>query len=363
MQQRIQTLDGLRFVAAMGVLWIHTWTIYRNPRFIIGGVDFANFLAIGANGVDLFLVISGFCMYYFYASKSNFSYHDFYRFILKRWVRLSPAFYTATVIYTLVGIYAHHYKYNFFLNLLHSVFYLNHVLPQYNSASHFWTLTVEWQFYFIIPFLLMYQNKTGFNKTFVVIFGTIILAAIVAVFIANDQIDVLTDTLLFRGIEFGFGVIAARLLMKNNAYFINRKVWFVAFIVITYTGRVLVSKTMLAFSDHYYNLIRLLGFALMAIGFAGILYLSVTSARWLHAVLGNKLFKTMGKISYSFYLLHALVYPLVAICIFRYFNFFTGIAAPMVTTAVSAVILYPLSMLSYNLLERPFLSIGNLSSK
>jgi peptidoglycan/LPS O-acetylase OafA/YrhL len=40
-----------------------------------------------------------------------------------------------------------------------------------------------------------------------------------------------------------------------------------------------------------------------------------------------------------------------------------GIAAPMFSTLISVVILYPLSLLSYHLLEKPFLSIGNLTTK
>src|ERR1700753_1334175 len=99
LRPRIQALDGLRFLAAIGVLWIHSWTLYGHARWDVGKVDLANIMAIGGNGVDLFFVISGFCMYYFYASKADFSYHDFWRFLVKRWVRLSPAFYTATVLY------------------------------------------------------------------------------------------------------------------------------------------------------------------------------------------------------------------------------------------------------------------------
>ena len=347
----------------MGVLWIHTWTVHGNPRFYVGKFDIANIMAIGVNGVDLFFVISGFCMYYFYASKVEFSYHDFFRFIVKRWTRLSPAFYVATIIYILVGNYFYHEKYNFILNLLHSIFYLNYVFGQYSTASHFWTLTVEWQFYFTIPFLLIYQNKFGFKNTFSIIFGIIVLAALAAVVFTKTNSDIYTGTLLFRGIEFGCGVVAARLLLKTNTYFINRKLWLVAFIIITYTGRILISKPVLMLSYNYYNFFKLLGFTLMGIGFAGILYLSVTSVKWLHGLLGNKLFKTMGRISYSFYLLHTLVHPVVAGYVIKYMPFFTGIMAPITTTIISAIILYPLALLSYNLLEKPFLSIGNLTTK
>jgi peptidoglycan/LPS O-acetylase OafA/YrhL len=120
---RIQALDGLRCLAVIGTLWIHCWTHHHNPRFIIAHLDIANFLALGANGVDLFFVISGFCMYYFYAATVKFSYQDFFRFIVKRWVRLSPAFYMATIIYLLVSRFLYHNQFNAVLNIVHSLFY------------------------------------------------------------------------------------------------------------------------------------------------------------------------------------------------------------------------------------------------
>lgn len=363
MRPRIQTLDGLRFLAAIGVLWIHAWTEHGNPRLRLGIFNLSDFLAIGANGVDLFFVISGFCMYYFYGSKSEFSYHDFYRFIIKRWVRLSPAFYAATIIYLLVEKFIYHSNIDGIFGFLHSVFYLNFIFGQYNSASHFWTLTVEWQFYFTIPFLLIYQNKVGFKNTFFIIFGTVFFIAIISVLLLGNQFDFLASTILFRGIEFGCGIIAARLLIKNAAFLNNRVLWLLTFVIITYLGRILISKQVLTLSLHYYNLFKLLGFTLMGVGFAGILYLSVTSTKWLNLILGNKLFKTMGRISYSFYLLHGLIFPVITIYTIKYIPFSKGIIGPVFTTLISAIILYPISMLSFNLLEKPFLAIGNLTTK
>lgn len=357
MQQRIEALDGLRFLAAMGVLWIHCWTIHHNPRFFIGPVDIASFLAIGVNGVELFFVISGFCMYYFYASRTGFSYHDLYRFLLKRWLRLSPAFYVASLIYILVDKYIYHHNLNVVMNMVHSVFYLDHLLGNYFTASHFWTLTVEWQFYFVLPFILIWQNIAGFKKCFAAIFGIVFLAAVVSVLILKNESDYLTGTFLFRGVEFGFGVLAARLLIHTNNIFKNRTLWFLLFFIIVYSGRVLVSGPVLNLSAYYYNLFKLAGFTLMGAGFAGILYLSITSAHKLHSFLGNRLFKKMGRISYSFYLLHALIYPVIAGWVIVYLPALRGIAAPVATMLISAVILYPIALLSYNLLERPFLKM------
>lgn len=363
MRQRIKTLDGLRFLAALGVLWIHTWTMCGNPRFYIRGIDIASFMAIGGNGVDLFFVISGFCMYYFYASKTEFSYHDFYRFIVKRWVRLSPAFYVSTIIYALVSIYVFHHQGRYLLNLLNSVFYLNSIFPQYNIAPHFWTLGVEWQFYLIIPFLLMYQHKAGFKKIFTVIFFSIFLIGFISVFILKNHYDLFTSQLFFRGMEFGCGIIAARFIYLNKIYTRNRMLLLSMFIILTYGGRVLISGKILALSTNYYNLFKLFGFTIMGCGFAGILYLAITSAKWLNLILGNRLFKTMGKISYSFYLWHALILALIENYLIKFIPPDKGIITPVIITMITAVALYPVSLLSYKMLEKPFLSIGNLTTK
>ena len=363
MRQRIQTLDGLRFLAALGVLWIHSWTYHGNPRFYIGKLDIADILAIGGNGVDLFFVISGFCMYYFYASKSGFTYQDFSKFIVKRWARLSPAFYVSTILYIFVFKYVYHYRIDPLLSFVHSLFYFNYILSQYTTASPFWTLTVEWQFYFTIPFLLIYQNKIGFRKTFALIFGLLFIIAVVSVCIFRDQSDLITNSILFRGVEFGCGIIAARVFLTKIIVLNYRAIWLIASIIILYIGRIAVSKVILNSFPVYYNLVKLPGFIIMAIGFAGILYLSLTSAKWLNAILGNKLFKTFGRISYSFYLLHALIQPPVADWVIQYLPFIKGMMAPVATTVICTVILYPVALLSFNLLEKPFLSIGNLTTR
>ncbi|WP_374951539.1 acyltransferase family protein [Mucilaginibacter sp.] len=362
MKNRIQALDGLRFLAAAGVLWIHTWTLFGNPRFYVGKLDLASIIAIGGNGVELFFVISGFCMYYFYSRRPFSSYRDFGHFFLKRWVRLSPAFYTATVIYLL-----HEYFFNSGsrmqgLQLIHSLFYLNYWLGEYGVANHFWTLTVEWQFYLLVSLLLVWQRKAGFRRSFLYLFSLLGLAAVTTVFVYKAGSDYLTGTILFRGVEFGAGILTARLLLYPRPAFKNRKIWFFIFVAIICTGRVLVSERALRLAVHYYNLFKLAGFTLMGIGFSGFLYIIITSNGRLARLFGNRLMVSLGRVSYSFYLFHALIFPYVTGYIVRW-GIFQGIFGPLVATGCSILILYPLSLLSYTVLEKPFLSVGNMTSK
>lgn len=363
MNERIQTLDGLRFLAALGVLWIHTWTYFGNPRAYLFDFDIANILALGGNGVDLFFVISGFCMYFFYARKSTFTSAHYWRFLKKRWFRLSPAYYTAVTVYLLVDKFIYHYDRPYFTILLNSLAYANVFTPQYSAASHFWTLGVEWQFYVIIPFILMYQYSVGFKKIFLGIFLLLQLLALVAVLVFKNQSDIFINQIFFRGIEFGWGVLVAWIILNRQYVLKYRYLWLIAFTFITYSGRIFISKSILLLSPQYYNLFKIAGFTLMGLGFAGILYMAITSSKYLLNILGNPLFKTMGKLSYSTYLWHNLMILLVAPYIATFTVISNTIAAPILSTLISIILLYPVSLLSYNLLEKPFLQIGNLTSK
>lgn len=363
MKERIAPIDGLRALAALGVLWTHTWTYFNNPRCLIGKFDLADIGAFGVNGVDLFFVISGFCMYYFYASKKDFTYTDFRHFLFKRWMRLSPAFYGATLIYLFTGIFVYHYNLSVIGVILHNFFYLNYILPQYIVASHFWTLSVEWQFYFIIPFLLIYKNRFNFKKIFLLMFGFLLLVGIISVFLFRNQLDQLTNSILFRGVEFGCGTIVAYLTI-NGIKPGKGEIWqLIIALLLIFAGRFSTSKPILSLSFHYYNLFKILGFTCMGLGFAGILYIALNTSGLLSTALSLGPLKKLGRISYSFYLLHALIYPLVSNEVMHLLPDLKNIGGPLLAAFISAIILYPLSLLSYRIFEKPFLKITNLNRR
>ncbi|MFD2161035.1 acyltransferase family protein [Paradesertivirga mongoliensis] len=349
---RIRTLDGLRAIAALGVLWIHCWNIHGNPSLVVWGVNVTNLLVLAGNGVDLFFVISGFCMYYFYGSKRSFSHPDYWNFIKKRWKRLSPVFYIATLVYIL-------FRWNensvdkIVPQFLTSVFYLNSI-SKFNIEGFLWSLGPEWQFYLLVPFLFIYQNKIGFEKTLTILSLFMLIVAIACIFILKRQSDLLADQIILRYFEFLWGIVAAY-IVKNKTYITRFKgLWFMGFTIIAYSGRVFLSRPVLSLSVDYYNFFKLVGFSLMGLGFAGIIYLSVLSNKWLYLILGNRPISLLGRVSYSFYLWHGLIHHLIS----RHITFYidvNDIRAPLFTFILSALILTPISMLSYNVLEAPFL--------
>ena len=360
MRERVETLDGLRALAALGVLWIHSWTFHGNPRLLIAGFDITTIFALGGNGVDLFFVISGFSMYYFYTNKSNFSYLDFGIFLKKRWIRLSPAFYTATVVYIGFGYY---FNQNFPIlkSFITSVFYLNSI-TSYSAAGLFWSLSAEWQFYLIIPLILFYQQIYSFRNILYFTLITLGAISILAVITLKKGSDFFVDQISFRYFEFVWGIITARLILNKNFILSYRPIWLITFILITYTGRLILSKSILSFSENYYNLFKLIGFTIMSCGFGGILYMALTSKKNLRLILGNKLISRMGKISFSFYLWHGLVNLCVGSLIMKTLPFIHGILKPILTFSISTIILIPISLLSFHLLEKPFI-FQHLSKK
>jgi peptidoglycan/LPS O-acetylase OafA/YrhL len=354
---RFAALDGLRACAALGVLWIHTWTIHHNPRYIIKGIDITSLMALGGNGVDLFFVISGFCMYYFYGCNTQFAYADFGVFLKKRWRRLSPAFYVACAVHTAVN-YFNDNSYPVALSVLTSLTYLNAVFPNYNPEGIFWSLTPEWHFYIIIPFLLIYQLQTGFKKTFITITLCLLVIALVSILTLKSKSDIFSYHIVFRYFQFMWGVLAGRVLLKWPHILLKyRGLIFLGYVLITYTGRVLISAPLLSLSTNYYNIIKLLGFTVMGLGFSGLLYLVVTSTKWLKLLFGNTVLSFIGKISFSFYLWHGLVHRLVAgwVISTNHVNAYS-LSSTFISFTISTLILIPLATISFHLLEKNFMT-------
>lgn len=355
-QNRFASLDGLRAVAALGVLWIHCWAMYGAPRYVLLGFDITSVIAIAGNGVDLFFVISGFCMYYFYARNKTFGSSDFWKFLKKRWIRLSPAFYTACVAYIIFRVY-NEQSFPVIKSILSSLFYLNGLFWPYTPEGILWSLTPEWQFYVIIPFLLIYQNRIGFKVTFIIISSAILLLAVLSVLLFKTSSDLLTGQIVFRYSEFFWGVLVGRIMLLFPNYNLKHRVfWFVIFIIILYAGRVCISLPVLKLSTQYYDLFKLLGFTLMGAGFSGLMYLTITSKTYLKKVFGNNFMSFLGRISFSFYLWHAMVHRFTGQYLLEIYGDKSGIVIPVINFVFSTIVLLPLATISFLLLEQPFVA-------
>jgi peptidoglycan/LPS O-acetylase OafA/YrhL len=154
---RIDYIDGLRAVAVLAVILHHV-----GGKTGLSGAA-ARVVNEGAHGVDLFFVLSGFCLAFPTLAKlarNGAAAFDVADFGAKRLVRILPPFYIATaamvVVYALPHVLRHQAVSTSvppLRDLVASLLFLDERVQFINGA--FWTLMVEFRWYFAFPLLLL----------------------------------------------------------------------------------------------------------------------------------------------------------------------------------------------------------------
>jgi peptidoglycan/LPS O-acetylase OafA/YrhL len=102
-----ETVDGLRGVAVLLVFLYHTWIFsFLDPSLSVLGIAIptAMFVKAGYLGVDIFFVISGFCLYLPYARAEYFkrTSPDTRTFYLRRILKIVPSYLIALIVTTML---------------------------------------------------------------------------------------------------------------------------------------------------------------------------------------------------------------------------------------------------------------------
>jgi peptidoglycan/LPS O-acetylase OafA/YrhL len=146
-------LDGLRFFAALLVFIHHSPRLPGMPAFVKGW---------GWVGVDLFLVLSAFLLTRQLRAENESSARPNYRhYFLRRACRIWPlhwAFVSAMLIFTIVNspeslgrsTFAWFSHIAFFNNFLTAI--NGHHFGQLSFSQHLWTISLEEQYYLMVPF-------------------------------------------------------------------------------------------------------------------------------------------------------------------------------------------------------------------
>lgn len=179
MQGRLQSIDALRGVAALGVVLYHAVLQTQNavPQNILqwpvrGGMFLSS---LGYIGVFLFFVISGFCIHLQWAKSraagkpSSIEFGPFWK---RRIRRLYPPYILALVLFMALAAMTsginvtHFFVYDVVMHLL----MLHNLDPQtcYSINGVFWTLAVEEQLYLAYFLLLFLRTRWGWGPTLIV---------------------------------------------------------------------------------------------------------------------------------------------------------------------------------------------------
>jgi peptidoglycan/LPS O-acetylase OafA/YrhL len=173
---RLQSIDALRGVAALGVVLYHSLLQTQNAvpgNFLKWPVKLIQFVSsFGYIGVFLFFVISGFCIHLQWAkSRANQQQQSiqFGSFWKRRIRRLYPPYLIAFALFMIMAALTtginvtHFFVYDIVMHLL----MLHNLDPNtcYSINGVFWTLAIEEQLYLAYFLLLFLRTRWGWGPT------------------------------------------------------------------------------------------------------------------------------------------------------------------------------------------------------
>jgi peptidoglycan/LPS O-acetylase OafA/YrhL len=305
-----------------------------------------SFFKGGFVGVDVFFVISGYLMTRIILSgfdKNNFI---FWEYLQKRVTRIIPALlvmitFFAFVIYFLLPTLFLPYLDSYFSSILffsNIYYYLNSNYfdngSQFNFLLHTWSLSVEWQFYMIYPFILILFKKLYINNLsrFKLVFLVLVTLSFAAMLIHSEYDSSFSFYNFYtRAWEMMFGGIA--FLFADNSKDISTKIknCLLSFFLLLICGSIYFINSHSYIWPSAFTLIPV-------IATTGILFLNVD---W--AIFRNKGITYIGNISYSLYLWH---WPLYVLSL--YFGLNMRLRYKVFFIALSVIF----AVLSYHFIEK-----------
>ena len=305
--KRIESIDGLRAIAILMVYLYHVWQFSGSPR--LGG--FGHWIDRMPAGVDLFMVLSGFCLFWPIARRPDRPW-DWREYARRRIRRIVPPYYASILVMSLLPpllVIAYRFahlpanwqpapsiwQYVTHLTFTHTFF------PETWSGIQgcYWTLGLEAQFYLVFPICVWLFQRIGIWVTLPMVASSIAYRIVVGAMGANltwTGSFLLTITFLGRWMEFAGGMLAAWIVARR-AWMSVRMGWALALLAVIWywLGAMSPAATVQLFPARE---------ILLALAF-GTAAVSVCSSNTLiRAILQSRLVVFCGLISYSVYLLH-----------------------------------------------------------
>jgi len=342
-------IEGARGYMSLWVYISHVVTFATLA--LTKGIGLGNILADGNHAVVVFILMSGFVIERLLRRDEPYS-----NYILRRAFRLFPCYLVALLIslmmldfskevlenipwYNVKNISRIHLidevDKNYWIHVVSHIFLLHGLIPDsiipatYTIMGQSWSLTLEWQFYLVAPFLIgLIKSTVSKQKTFIILLLTLIL------------------------------FISASFFMRQDSFLPN----YIAVFAAGYLTSILVETFTKENKFLYFYLFILIGIALNTGGvlaavpfavWAVIIFSEVNSVKALDFIFSSKVALFFGRISYSFYCFHIIViifcsYILISVIKITDQNMYA------VSLIVSSFILTTIaSYLSYRYLEMP----------
>ncbi len=325
-------IQGLRALAVLFVVLFHFQHQWMPGGFI---------------GVDMFFVVSGFLISKSMISQIDKKTFNYVQFIIGRVKRIVPAYLVMLIVVAIPSYFVliPSDMLSFLYDLRTSlVFFSNQVFAEANnyfgaksyekSLLHTWSLSIEMQFYFLLP-ILLYVIPSRYYKWF---FG---VAALIVLFYTQYQIDVLSEksamyfSLLARSAEFMIG-IGINLIPGSSKVGAKSKNFMGFFAIIT----LLLSVFLITENSSFPGLLA----APACLATAVIIWLNNSK---FNEVLSWSPLVYIGTLSYSLYLWH---WPILSL--YRYYTMRYDLTIGEMVIALLVISL--LTIASFYIIEEPF---------
>lgn len=159
-KKQLGHIESLRALAALMVLVFHFLSFNGVDGYLIGNAQIRESSKFGAQGVELFYIISGFVIYYS-LSKTNSSSYNYLKYIGKRFARIFPPFLGVLILICLVElIWKGEYGYTLKQVLENATLTVDIFRDSEWMNPIFVTLKVEFSFYLVIGFLVIWMRKS-----------------------------------------------------------------------------------------------------------------------------------------------------------------------------------------------------------
>ena len=337
-------IDHLRFFAATLVIFHHfSGNIAVSPDAGLITNFFITWLQKGSTGVSLFLFLTGFlfCIISDIGNKKI----NYKGFIYNRILRIFPLLIVLVAIVIAINR-ANSTPMDIFRVL---TLQLNTGNPgtgwghEFFPVGPIWTISVEFQFYLIFPFLALFLKRYGLKYLLGIVLLSILIRINVANLVPNPMYWNFYHTILGRLDQFA--------VLWNRGY-LNLFHSYVFSIFLTLISFTLLTYLFTLNKDNPY--VASLLFSIEALLWGG-----VVCSYFLVGIKFNNLLDTilskLGEISFSLYLIHLPVGIFV--------NKLLGFVSPntlsdsLLQSCIRMIPIILISMLIFNLIEKPFMSL------
>ena len=358
---RLHFIDGLRGLAMLMVLLYHCWLFgglwHIDLPLGAHSVNLASVLGFGHVGVNLFLVLSGFCLYWPFVKGGSRREPTLWEFAKKRCRRILPPYYVALIIFVgfpILHALHHHIKPDFHFTVtwffLH-VLMIHNLRPQYivSVNASLWSLALEFQLYILFPVIVEAFRRFPARA---VLLTVMTLSAAYRFFLVQQHylIDdytayVLAYSLLGRCFEFVLGMFTAMLVARwheEGKSPLRPSDYLLPVIILP-----------LAIIDSRHGQFQTLTDIAWGLVFASLLLAASRPHLLAHRLLSNRALVSLGIFSYSVYLVHL---PLVMFFSKYAEDHFSNTLLVLFQLLLVVPLMLGLGYVFHLLFEKPFMS-------